>query len=88
MNWDVFISHASEDKAVVAKPLADMLQAKGLKVWYDEYTLSIGDNLRRSIEQGLAGSRYGIVVLSPNFFAKKWTQLELDGLFALERLGR
>ena len=87
MSWDVFISHASEDKAAIAKPLADMLQAKGLKVWYDEYTLSLGDNLRRSIEQGLAESRYGIVVLSPSFFAKKWTQLELDGLFALERPG-
>jgi len=88
MNWDVFISHASEDKAAVAKPLADMLQAKGLKVWYDEYTLSLGDNLRRSIEQGLGDSRYGIVVLSESFFAKKWTQLELDGLFALERPGQ
>ncbi len=88
MSWDVFISHASEDKAAVAKPLADSLQAAGLKVWYDEYTLSLGDNLRRSIEQGLAGSRYGIVILSPSFFAKKWTQLELDGLFALERPGQ
>jgi hypothetical protein len=88
MSWDVFISHASEDKAAVAKPLADMLQAKGLRVWYDEYTLSLGDNLRRSIEQGLAASRYGIVVLSPSFFAKKWTQLELDGLFALESPGQ
>ena len=88
MSYDVFISHASEDKADVAKPLADMLIAKGFKVWYDEYTLTIGDNLRRSIEHGLADSRYGIVVLSPNFFAKKWTQLELDGLFALERPGQ
>lgn len=87
MNWDFFISHASEDKADVARPLADMLQAKGFKVWYDEYTLTIGDNLRRSIEQGLAQSRYGVVVLSPSFFAKKWTNLELDGLFALERPG-
>lgn len=87
MIWDFFISHASEDKAAVAKPLADLLQAKGFKVWYDEYTLTLGDNLRRSIEQGLAASRYGIVVLSPSFFAKKWTQLELDGLFAIERPG-
>jgi hypothetical protein len=85
MTWDFFISDASEDKTAVAKPLADILQAGGFKVWYDEYTLSLGDNLRRSIEQGLAASRYGIVVLSPSFFAKKWPQLELDGLFALER---
>lgn len=85
MTWDLFISHASEDKAEVARPLADKLQAKGFKVWYDEYTLSLGDNLRRSIEQGLAQSQFAVVVLSPNFFAKKWTNLELDGLFALEK---
>lgn len=88
MNWDFFISHASEDKDAVARPLAEMLQASGFKVWYDESTLTLGDNLRRSIEHGLANSRFGIVILSPSFFAKKWPQLELDGLFALERPGQ
>ncbi len=87
MSWDLFISHASEDKADVARPLADLLLARGYKVWYDEHTLTVGDNLRRNIEQGLAQSRFGVVVLSPSFFAKKWTQLELDGLFALEKAG-
>jgi len=87
MEWDFFISHATEDKADVAKPLADMLSARGFKVWYDEYTLAMGDNLRRSIEYGLANSRFGVVILSKSFFAKKWTQLELDGLFALEHPG-
>jgi hypothetical protein len=84
MTWDLFISHASEDKADVARPLADMLQAKGLKVWYDEYTLRIGDSLRRSIDNGLAKSRYGVVILSQSFFEKKWPQTELDGLLSLE----
>ena len=84
MTWDLFISHASEDKADVARPLADMLQAKGLKVWYDELTLRIGDSLRKSIDNGLARSRYGVVILSPNFFKKNWPQKELDGLFSLE----
>jgi hypothetical protein len=88
MNWDLFISHASEDKADIARPLADMLQAKGYKVWYDEYALTLGDNLRHSIEQGLAQSQFGVVILSANFFAKKWTNLELDGLFALEKRGQ
>lgn len=88
MTWDLFISHASEDKAEIARPLADMLMAKGYKVWYDEYTLMLGDNLRRSIEQGLAQSQFGVVILSPHFLAKKWTNLELDGLFALEKLGQ
>jgi hypothetical protein len=84
MIWDLFISHASEDKADIARPLTDMLRAKGLEVWYDEYTLRIGDSLRRSIDNGLAKSRYGVVILSPSFFAKNWTQKELEGLFSLE----
>ena len=67
----VFLSHASEDKASVAKPLADLLQDKGVEVWYDNFTLKLGDSLSKSINQGLANSRYGIVILSPNFFLKR-----------------
>jgi hypothetical protein len=84
MVWDLFISHASEDKDDVARPLADKLIEHGLKVWYDEYTLTVGDSLRRSIDRGLASSRYGLVILSPHFFEKEWTQKELDGLVARE----
>lgn len=85
--WDVFISHAREDKEAIARPLAEALRAKGLHVWYDEYTLSLGDRLRRSIDQGLARCRYGIVILSPHFFAKEWPQKELDGLVQRENRG-
>jgi hypothetical protein len=82
---DVFISHASEDKAEVARPLAEALKAKGLSIWFDEYELTLGDRLRRKIEEGLRVSRYGVTILSDNFFRKKWPQAELDGLFALEQ---
>jgi len=61
--WDVFICHASEDKKDIAKPLALALIKMGLKVWYDEFTLKVGDSLRRSIDYGLSQSRYGIVIL-------------------------
>lgn len=77
---DVFICHASEDKQDFVGPLADALVATGLRVWYDEFTLKLGDSLRRSIDRGLVSSRYGIVVLSKAFFAKAWPQYELDGL--------
>jgi hypothetical protein len=53
-------------------------------VWFAEYELSLGDRLRERIEDGLRRSRYGVVILSHHFFAKRWPQLELDGLFALE----
>jgi small GTP-binding protein len=82
--WDFFISHASEDKEQVARPLADALKEKGYQVWLDKDTLTVGDSLRRSIEQGLLKSRFGIVIFSPAFFAKEWPLAELDGLFAIE----
>ena len=85
--WDIFISHAGEDKDAVARPLAERLRSLGLKVWYDEFTLSLGDSLRQSIDYGLANSRFGVVVLSPNFLAKNWPKKELDGLFSRETEG-
>lgn len=78
--FDVFISHASEDKDEVARPLSEALKTLGLSVWYDEFSLRMGDSLRRSIDRGVARSRFGVVILSPNFFRKNWTQYELDGL--------
>jgi hypothetical protein len=82
--WDVFICHASEDKESVASPLAYALSEAGLRVWYDEFALTLGDSLRQSIDRGLADSKFGIVVLSSNFFKKSWPQRELDGLTAKE----
>jgi len=84
MTWDVFISHASEDKEEIAHPLAEALRAKGLDVWYADFTLKIGESLRQSIDNGLSKSRYGVVVLSKSFFSKHWPQSELDGLFSME----
>jgi hypothetical protein len=88
MPWDVFVSHASEDKESIAKPLADALKKAGLSVWYDEFELKVGDSLRRSIDDGLSKSQYGIVILSPAFFAKEWTEKELDGLVQQEAAGK
>jgi hypothetical protein len=82
--YDVFVSHASEDKEDFVRPFANALVQKGLTVWYDEFELKVGDSLRRSIDNGLKNSKYGIVVLSEFFFKKEWPQKELDGLFARE----
>lgn len=86
--YDVFICHASEDKEDFVRPLAVKLREKGISVWYDEFTLTLGDNLRRKIDYGLANSRYGIVVLSNDFFKKEWPQKELDGLVQREHRGK
>lgn len=88
IEYDLFISHASEDKEELVRPLAIALEGLGVKVWYDEFTLKVGDSLRRSIDGGLSNSRFGTVVLSSSFFAKNWTQYELDGMTAKEMDGR
>jgi hypothetical protein len=78
--YDVFISHASEDKDEIVRPLAMELVSCGLSVWYDEFEMKIGDSLRRKIDKGLANSKFGIVVISRYFIKKGWTNYELDGL--------
>ena len=78
--YDVFISHASEDKDAVARPLAEALRKNGLTVWYDEFELRIGDSLRRKIDKGIANSNFGVIVISRDFISKGWTNYELDGL--------
>lgn len=86
-DYDIFISHSSEDKDDFVRPLAEALSSKGIKVWYDEFTLKVGDSLRQRIDQGLIKSKYGTVVLSSSFFAKNWTQYELDAMVAREMEG-
>lgn len=78
--YDVFISHASEDKGDFVDGLAMKAREAGLRVWYDRFALGWGDSIRRKIDEGLAGSYFGVAVLSPSFFAKEWTNYELDGL--------
>lgn len=80
----LFISHASEDKEEFVRDLANALIAAGFDVWYDDYTLTMGDSLLRKIDAGLRECDFGIVVFSRHFFEKDWTQNELDGLFARE----
>ena len=86
--YDVFICHASEDKDIVVRPLAELLRSNHIEVWYDEFSLQIGDSIRRAIDKGLRQSRYGIVILSEEFFKKEWPQYELDGLLDKEIAGR
>lgn len=85
--YDFFISHASEDKDDVVRSLADSLKKHGFKVWYDEFELKIGDSLRKKIDHGLSNSRFGIVIISPSFVKKNWTEYELNGMVAREMNG-
>jgi hypothetical protein len=86
--WDVFICHATEDKAYV-EPLVQELEGAGICVWFDKRTLEWGDDLRGAIDRGITNCRYGIVIFSQAFLRKKkWTEHELNSLFAQEQTGR
>jgi hypothetical protein len=85
--YDFFISHATEDKDNFVRPLAELLTNNGHKVWFDEFQLKVGDSLRKKIDEGLKLSKYGIAVLSRDFFRKNWTEYELNGLVAREMNG-
>jgi hypothetical protein len=86
--WDLFISHAAEDEEEIARPLANALNAAGLKVWSGNYALKLGDNLRESIDDGLVRAKSGIVILSNHFFEKQWPHEELNYLATLEVIGK
>lgn len=83
----LFINHASEDKAAIAGPLAAALKAH-FEVWIDNEKLTAGDSLRRGIARGLANADFGVVILSPDFLRKYWTQSELGALTAMETAER
>ncbi|MBD2077523.1 toll/interleukin-1 receptor domain-containing protein [Phormidium sp. FACHB-592] len=80
-----FISHDSRDKDTIVRPLAQELQRMMLSVWYDEFSLEVGDSLRGSIEAGLKRCQRCIFVLTPNFLGKGgWPKREYDSIFTRE----
>lgn len=81
-----FISHDSRDKESIAKPLVDeLLRFPGCTVWYDEYSLKLGDSLRESIEAGLKECKKCVLLLSKNFLSNNgWTKAEFNSVFTRE----
>lgn len=87
-DYDVFVSHAWEDKESFVDEFVNELRALGAKVWYDKTQMKWGDSMRAKIDEGLRKSRFGVAVLSPDYIAehKYWTKAELDGLFQMESI--
>lgn len=84
--YDVFVSHAWEDKEGFVDEFVAELEKLDIKVWYDKQRIKWGDSMRARIDDGLKKSKFGIAVISPDYIAdgKYWTKAELDGLFQLE----
>lgn len=86
--YDVFVSHAWEDKESFADEFVQELRKLNLRVWYDTSQIKWGDSMRAKIDDGLKKSQFGVVILSPDYIkeGKYWTKTELDGLFQLESI--
>jgi len=84
-----FISHDSRDKDALVRELAHEMSVLMCPVWYDEYSLSVGDSLRTSIEKGLKEARKCVLILSPNFLSNEgWGKAEFESVFTREILER
>ncbi|QSX23452.1 TIR domain-containing protein [Priestia megaterium] len=79
--YDVFISHASEDKDSFVEPLARAMQEAGIRTWYDSDQIAWGQSIRQTIDKGLIKSKFCMIILSQNFLDKYWTNYELNGIF-------
>lgn len=67
---DVFLCHAWDDRKDAAKELHDLLESKGVTVWFSEKDVYLGSSLLREIDKGLAKSRVGIVLVTPLFLQR------------------
>lgn len=82
-----FISHSSNDKDSIARPIAEGLSKLLCPVWYDEYSLKVGDRLRESIEKGIKECKRCILIITPNYLANLgWAKTEFDGVFSKEHI--
>jgi hypothetical protein len=82
--YDIFISHSADDKDSFVNDLAVALKDAGVDIWYDSDSIGWGQSIRQEIDKGLAYSKFGIVVISPSFIEKHWTNYELDGILNKE----
>jgi hypothetical protein len=87
---DVFLCHAWDDRQGVAKEFHDLLESRGVRVWFSEKDVGLGVPLLRAIDKGLANSRIGIVLVTPALLrrlpAEGIADKELSALLARERL--
>lgn len=75
--YDVFVSHASADKENYVQELQESFKKLGIKIFYDADTIEWGDDWEQKIKNGLEKCRYGVIVVTKNFYNRIWTEKEL-----------
>lgn len=81
---DIFLSYVHEDDDGLIGQLVHKLRWLNLAVWYDDTDLRLGDGVRKSIDNGVRKATFGVLVITPNYLTRQWSQYELDGLVARE----
>lgn len=77
----IFLCHASEDKKFVERLASDLMKF-GIEVWFDKFEIKVGESLLEKINEGIMGSGYFAVVLSPRSVDKPWVRHEIQSAFA------
>lgn len=86
-DYDIFISHASEDKAQIARPIYEACQALGLKAFLDEEHIAWGQNFTTKINTALGAARTVLVIITPTSVTKDWPVAEVNTALSLEISG-
>ena len=81
--YSVFVSHSSEDKIEYVEDLVNEIKNLGISVFYDQDVITWGDNLKEKIDFGLKNCQLAVIIISPSYFGREWTEYELKVL--LER---
>lgn len=81
---DVFLCHANSDKKTYVQPLIDAFSKHAISCWVDEAQINPGDSIIEAISEGLVSSRYVVVLITPEFLERRWTQKELNSALSRE----
>ncbi|MCH9808607.1 MAG: TIR domain-containing protein [Alphaproteobacteria bacterium] len=86
-DYEVFISHASEDKAAIARPVFEACNRLGIKAFLDEEHIGFGQSFTSKINTALGASRTVLAIITPNSVTKEWPLEEVNTALALEVSG-
>ncbi len=83
-DYEIFLSHASEDKAGIARPIFEACKKAGLKAFLDEDHIGWGENFTKKINTALGAARTVLIVVSSNSVSKDWPLAEINTALAFE----
>ena len=86
--YDIFISHASEDKDDIAMPIFNACNLIGISAFLDVKYIKWGDSLTEKINHALGQSKFVLAILSDSSVDKTWPAKEINSALARELAGK